>query len=133
MGNLLLLIVADDSNEYTTEFEIDPDHFLRELKKMWPNSSVTIWEDQSEVSHVYWNTVDDRGDWLVTDGMLFPQFVSFRHGTTDEETIEFVLWFRRFIPDREPLLFTFDAYGTYFPIISSATRDDIRKILATWL
>jgi len=133
MGNLLLLIIAGDSNEYTTDFEIDPDHFIRELKKMWPNSSVTIWENQAEERHVYWATVDDNGDQLVSDGSLFPQFVSFRWGTTVEETIEFVLWFRHFVPDTEPLLFTFDAYGTYFPIISSATRDDIRKILATWL
>jgi hypothetical protein len=131
MGNHLFLIVSDDPNRYTVDFEIDPDHFVRELIKTWPNSSATI-SHNAEECLVYWNTVNDRGDWLVTDGTLFPQFVSFRWGTTDEETIEFVLWFRRLIPDTEPLLFTFDAYGTYFPIASSASRDDIRKILATW-
>ena len=131
MGNHLFLVVTDHPTQYSVDFEIDPDCFIRELNKMWPNSSVAISPSEAEYL-ARWVAIDDDGNQLISDGSLFPQFVSFRWGITDEETIEFVLWFRHFIPDTEPLLFTFDAYGTYFPITSASSRDDIRKIMATW-
>lgn len=130
MGQSFFLVVTDDPNDFSLDFEIDPDLFRTKLVERWPNLR-TYDSTFSTDAVLHWDLIDQAGPGIGS-GTLFRQFVSFRYYANDDEITDFVLWFRDFLPKSAPLLMSVTYTGKTFQIVPTTNAEEIREMFKIW-
>jgi hypothetical protein len=116
----------DRWSENLSDFKVNPDSLVLDLKRNWPEFEVVISSNENEASKlVYWEQMDNDENSYFEGNLLSDYQTIVLSSGPRRLFVEFVIWWRRYVPDKYEIWLYEEDRDEVLSIVPTITETDI--------